>query len=621
MEQTPVPMHRLLKRQAVAGLLESFAPLLPGVTIALADTDGRVYVEAHCPVEEEAIASSEQRTFPLHAIGQTIGTLVVTGPALDRPEVKACLDSLHRGLTLILNRALENRSLAQETLERYRELNLLYNIGETISASLDPDEVPRLVLAEACRVIRADVGSVLLLDDQGTLVARSDFGGTNHLAALYAIIHSYSTEVLQEGRTRILTPHQLATHPSPMSAVLCAPLKTKERALGIISLGRLEGQPMFTASDKKLLTALEMQASTAIENAHLFANVKRQRDAIAAMKNYMDNIFASIASGVITTDNQGLITTLNRAAERILAVREEEPVGRPYFEVFPVLRGEIISLVNVVMRLEEAVTGYELESDVPSRGRVVLRLHISPLKDNRQNTTGVAIVMEDLTEQRHLEQQVRQVRRTFERYVVPHVVEQLLSDPTRVRLGGVRRDATILFADLRGFTAFGENLEPESVVKVLNRHLTLAAEAVLAEEGMLDKFIGDAVMAVFNAPLSQPDHTLRGVRTAVAMQQAIAEMHDRVPHTERLSFGIGISTGPVVVGNIGSPTIHNYTAIGDSVNLAWRLHKRAGPGQILLDAITYECVQQHVLARELGHVQLKGHTKPDLVFEVLELRE
>jgi class 3 adenylate cyclase len=190
-----------------------------------------------------------------------------------------------------------------------------------------------------------------------------------------------------------------------------------------------------------------------------------------------------------------------------------------------------------------------------------------------------------------------------------------------VRLGGVRQEVTILFADVRGFTTFSEKADPEFLVGVLNRHLTLAAEAILAEDGTLDKFIGDAVMAIFNAPLAQPDHALRAVRAALTMQRRVAELHGNLPVTERLSFGAGIVTGLAVVGNVGSPVLQNYTAIGDSVNLASRLQTYAQPGQILMSTTAYAQVCEHVVARELGYVQLKGHSEPDLVLELLGLRE
>ena len=334
----------------------------------------------------------------------------------------------------------------------------------------------------------------------------------------------------------------------------------------------------------------------------------------------MDQIFANIASGIITTDAQDTIIGLNQAAEHILTVKEEEAKGRSYVEALPGLGQVLAPLVNTVRRQREQFTEHELELDLPYRGQVVLRLHISPLRDNG-HASGVAIVLDDLTEQRQLEQKVQQVRAAFERHVAPCVVEQVLSDPSSARLGGVRRNVTILFADVRGFVSFGEKVEPEFQIEMLNRHLTRAAEAVMVEQGTLDKFMGDCMMAIFNAPLPQPDHTLRAVRAALDVQRAIAEIHDQLASHERLDFGIGIAAGYAVVGNIGSTKLYNYTAIGDVVNLAYLLQSHAQPGQILLSAPAYEQVKEHIVGQELGFVNLKGHSRPDLVIEVLGLRK
>jgi adenylate cyclase len=627
------PLHRLLERRETAVLLNEFAALMSGVELALFGADGRPFVGRVEWLPEELAEGLEQarmgrmvyegdRLFvPLMAGEQVVGVLAVHGPDLTHPSVDHVLHCLRRSLGMLVTQALEKRSIARETLERYREINLLYNIGETIGTCLDPEEIPRLVLVEANRVIRADVGVVLLptMEGEGELDVKDSFGASGYAEALHEDSRHVIGRVRATGQPAIVT--DLLADPVPIRAILCAPLKTQERVLGVILLGRLEGEPVFTAGEEKLLMALAMQAAIAVENAHLFADVKRQRDSIAAMKNYMDDIFASIASGVVTTDVQDIVTTLNRAAECILEVRAEEAVGQSCVEALPELGRVLVPLIKTVRRKDEQITGYELVRGLPSRGQVVLRLHISPLKDSHQITTGVALVLDDLTEQRQLEQKVRQVRETFERYVAPRVVEKLLSDPSSVRLGGVRGEVTTLFADIRDFTPFSERVEPEVLVEVLNRYLTLAAEAVLAEEGTLDKFMGDAVMAVFNAPLFQPNHALRAVRAALAMQQAVAEMHAHLLPTERLSFGVGITTGPAVVGNIGSTIIHNYTAIGDSINLASRLQGHAHPGQILLNAVAYERVCEHVIGRELGHIQVKGHREPVLAFEVFGLRK
>lgn len=224
----------------------------------------------------------------------------------------------------------------------------------------------------------------------------------------------------------------------------------------------------------------------------------------------------------------------------------------------------------------------------------------------------------ELEESKEREKQT--IRNVFERYVTPTVVEQLLSKPDTLALGGARRPITTLFADLRGFTALSEKLDPEVLFETLNHHLSLGAEAVLNYEGTLDKFMGDAVMAFFNAPLPQTDYALRAVQAAVEMQRRIAATSRLRAQLQRLQFGVGIATGDAVVGNIGTAQLMNYTAIGTSVNLARRLQESARGGQILIDQATYQAAADRIKARPLGLLEVKGMREPLPVFDVLGLK-
>ena len=316
-------------------------------------------------------------------------------------------------------------------------------------------------------------------------------------------------------------------------------------------------------------------------------------------------------------DPQGIITGLNPAAEHILAVESKSLVRKHYRQALPALKGVIAPLMQSLDRQEQPRSAYEVQVTLPRRGSLVLKVWGGQVGDAHHRE--FAFVLEDLTELRSLESQVRQLRDTFEHYFPPHVAEHLLSDPSQVQLGGIQQEVTILFADVRGFAAFGERVSPTFQLDVLNQHLAHITEAVLAEGGTLDKFMGDAVMVIFNAPILQDDHPFRAVRTALMIQQSLAEFHTTIPPEERLEFGIGISTGEAAVGNIGSPQIHTYTAIGDVVNTAYMLQSQARGGQILLSASTYALVQDMIVGTELGLIQLKGHRQPDLVFEVLGL--
>jgi len=213
------------------------------------------------------------------------------------------------------------------------------------------------------------------------------------------------------------------------------------------------------------------------------------------------------------------------------------------------------------------------------------------------------------------------IRDTFERYVSPRVVERLLADPSQVRLGGVQQPVSILFADLRGYTALAEALPPEQLVEVLNGHLTVAAQAILAQEGTISTFVGDLVMAIYNAPLPQPDHALRAARTALALHRGMAHFHADLSPRLRMNFGIGIVTGEAVVGNLGAQELQLYTAVGDIVNLAQRLEEIAGGGKVFIADGTRQALGPEARVRSLGPVLVRGRAEPVVIYELLGLGE
>jgi adenylate cyclase len=219
-----------------------------------------------------------------------------------------------------------------------------------------------------------------------------------------------------------------------------------------------------------------------------------------------------------------------------------------------------------------------------------------------------------MTERKKLEAQ----RRLLERMVSPAVLDQI--NPDTLQVGGKRVDLTILFADIRGFTPYSEKQSPEKLVSVLNGYLAAAAEAVLNEEGTVDKFLGDAVMAWFNAPLPQPDHTLRAVRAALAIRDSILALHAGLPERDQLAFGVGIHYGEALLGWIGTQKRLEYTAISDSVNVAKRIQENSAKNQILISKDAYERVKKQVDAKPFTPVVAKGKTQPIEVYEVLGLK-
>src|SRR5882672_10844152 len=210
------------------------------------------------------------------------------------------------------------------------------------------------------------------------------------------------------------------------------------------------------------------------------------------------------------------------------------------------------------------------------------------------------------------------IKRAFTRYVAREVVEEVLKDPEHAMLTGERREVTVLFCDIRGFTSLSERLTPEQVVSLLNEFYTLMIETVFKHDGTLDKFLGDAVMAVFGAPIGYPDHAARAVKTALDMRTAIAALgaRRRAMGQDPFEVGIGVSLGEVVAGTVGTEERMEYTVIGDSVNVASRLQDRAKPGSILLTRRTYDAVRDVVDAKSLGAMKVKGKEEEVEVYEV-----
>ena len=215
----------------------------------------------------------------------------------------------------------------------------------------------------------------------------------------------------------------------------------------------------------------------------------------------------------------------------------------------------------------------------------------------------------------------RDINDLFGRYVSPQVASEILSlsNSNKLKLGGARREVTVMFADMRGFTAMSERLSPEEIVATLNKYLSVLIERVLANEGMINKFAGDNIMAVWNAPQEQPDHALLAVKAAIEGQQAM----ENLPQDEsqpKVQFGIGINTGPAVAGNVGSEGRTEYTIIGDAVNLASRLCSNAPGGQIWIGPHTYETVKNEVEVEALEPQKFKGKAEPIPVYRSLRMK-
>jgi class 3 adenylate cyclase len=210
-----------------------------------------------------------------------------------------------------------------------------------------------------------------------------------------------------------------------------------------------------------------------------------------------------------------------------------------------------------------------------------------------------------------------QIDGLFHQYMSPDVAKALLADPDQAALGGAVVEVTAVFADLRGFTTFSEKSSPEQIVAMLNRYFELATAAILAEGGTVVQFVGDALMALFNAPARQPDHPLRAARAALALQAAVEQVAAASPGWPR--FRVGINTGPALVGNIGSTALRNFNAMGDAVNVAARLETVAEPGQVVIGESTRAQLPPGAVAEALGGLTVKGRSGQVVAFRLTSL--
>jgi len=225
-----------------------------------------------------------------------------------------------------------------------------------------------------------------------------------------------------------------------------------------------------------------------------------------------------------------------------------------------------------------------------------------------------------LTEQR----EKRYIRQTFSKFVSKTVVDELLKKPEMLKLGGEKKILSVLFSDIRGFTTLSERMTPEHLVDHLNHYLQAMTDIVIKYDGTLDKYVGDEIMAFWGAPIPQNNHALLSCKAAIEMMTKLKEMntHWRQEGKDAINIGIGINTGEMIVGNVGSSSRMDYTLIGDNVNLGARLEgtNKIYSTNIIISEYTYEQVKEQVIVRELDLIRVKGKDRPVTIYELIDVK-
>lgn len=504
-----------------------------------------------------------------------------------------------------------------ENIEKARrqELDFLAVVSD-VSSELQLGPLLQKIMAAITRMLDAD-RSTLFLNDEKTNELYTEVGQglgatkirlPNHLGIAGTVFTSgHSVNIPHAYADLRFNPAFDRKTGYFTRSILCVPVTNKEgKVIGVTQVLNKRGGT-FTADDEARLKAFTSQISIGLENAKLF-------DEVQATKNYNESILESMTNGVITFDEDGRIVTGNAASGRILKLRIDDVVGKPAGEIF---EGDNAWVLDKLAAVKESGK-VEVAVDAQMVGfleavRRSVNVTVMPLR-SAEKKLGSLLMIEDISSEKRM-------KSTMSRYMDPMLADKLLAAGEDF-LGGQASVATVMFSDVRSFTTLSEELGAQGIVSLLNEYFTLMVDCITDQGGMLDKFIGDAIMAVFGTPFPHDDDEDRAVRAAIAMMRELNDFNQRrtADGKRPIDIGIGLNTDSVVSGNIGSPKRMDYTVIGDGVNLASRLEgacKEYG-AHILVSENTVRKLKGTYRAREVDYLVVKGKTRPVAVYEIVD---
>jgi PAS domain S-box-containing protein len=551
-------------------------------------------------------------------VNQQQQTLITSRAEIAQQMAAQSSDELTRTLVNV-RRALEDLERRVKAQEREREqLTALQEVGALINSSLELDEVLGHVMDAIIDLTKAE-RSILLLrsEDSGELevrvhrnieketIEKSSFDISRSIVRAVAESGEPVVTMNAQSDSRFSAQESIISY--NLRSILCVPLQIKSTTIGVIYADNRIAAGVFGDTDRDLLASFANQAAVAIENARLFQEIRNHLREITEMRDLMDNVFASIASGVITISNDERIALYNRAAERILGFPQTAVISQIYRRALETLGLPIEAIVEDV-RLHGGTQNTEVDLVINKRpGVTTLNVTLTPIRDVQQETLGVAMVLDDVTEKKRLE--------SVRRYLPPALVDQIRDLDAAQR--PQQREMSVLFADVRGYSTFSEHVGPEKLIQIMNGYFTEFVYAINEYQGLTDKFMGDAVMALYNTPLNpQRRHAERAIHTAIMIRDNMQAYLASQPQDRRLHFGIGVHTGEAVVGNVGSSLRKDYSAIGDAVNLAKRIQENAHGDEILISSNTYELVKDWVVVEALPPIQVKGRQTLEQIYRL-----
>ena len=517
-----------------------------------------------------------------------------------------------------------------ETFEKKRAKEMEFiSIVSDVTAEIDLGALLQRVMEEATKMLDADRATLFLNDEKtNELFSRVAMGegiGEIRLPNTAGIAGS----VFTSGKSMNI-PYAYADlrfNPSFdkqtgyfTRSILCVPVINKEgKVIGCTQVLNKTGGK-FTDEDESRLKAFTQQVAIALENAKLFEDVSKSR-------KYNESMLSSMSNGVITIDSEDKIVTCNKSGLKILRINDSEILKKPSKEFFSASKSWIFEKIKNVneSREPEIIVDAEIEvlnKETEKNEKISVNLTILPLinedsegrTDQSDNFLGTLLMFEDISSEKRM-------KSTMSRYMDPGIADQLLEDGADI-MGGLDTTATLLFSDLRSFTNITESLGAQGTVKLLNEYFEIMVECISEQGGMLDKFIGDAIMAAFGLPISHEDDEDRGGKAGINMISRLWEWNNQREKDGKpsLDMGLGLNTDKIVAGNIGSQKRMDYTMIGDGVNLAARLESACKQynARILISDYTFKKLKGTYRIRYIDDVVVKGKSEPVGVHEVLD---